>query len=948
MATGVELATGWVRVVPTVEGITPAITKGLAPAQSIADVEGKKTGKRFAGGLTAGIGPAALAAGVVAGFAGLYKIGSIFDEVSDTIRVGTGASGAALEGLTDVAKNVAKTVPASFEAAGSTVADLNTRLGLSGETLQTVASQYLEAGRILGEDVDIQSTTAAFSAFKIEGDAVSGAMDSLFQVSQATGVGMNQLASGVQTVAPALQNLGFSFEESISLVGALDKAGLNSQQVLAGMSKGLVTLARDGEEPQAAFQRVTGEIQSFVDQGNEAAALDLASQIFGTRGASQFVGAIQSGVVNLADMQGALGATGDTILGVGAETMDLAEQWTIFKNRAMEAIEPVASAIFGGLGTALGWVNQALANMPPMGELFAPVIPILSNLWQALQPVVQAFMEAGQTIWSALAPAFQQMWAAVSPLIPQLVQLWTTVSPVMLIFRALEPLLPQIASLFGQIAGVLGGALGQILPIVVDLVTTLGNVLGEVFAQIIPIVSNLLSTLVPVFASIVQAILPVVSTIISILAPVLGIVIEILGQVVAFILPILVPVIQLLGGIFSAVFTAIGAIIEWLWNSIGKPIFDAIAGVLNWIAKDVLGGFGLDWDKIMKGVSAVLGWLWNSVIKPIFDGIGVIFKWIWTSVIQPVIGFIQQALTNWGIVVDTVGKAVGKVWEGIGTVFNTVRDIISGVINHVTKVVNNVRKTFEDVVKGIKDAFRGIGKFIKDAFGPIADFLGGVGKAVSSFFGGMGDKARHFKGRLKDAASQTPSLGNPGPGTALARVKATLPTGLRITDTLSSPARDRALGLPRSANSYHYDAKNPAVDIAGPVPLLHQYAARLRAMGGWRQFLWQVAGHYDHIHVAHSGGMVSANWYRSPGDKWDERTVRTQVGETILPKGVSPVQVSAYIPDDGPAGGARTVLFRVGEREFVGYMEEVADSRVDAHEQERARQIGRGYEIRRG
>ena len=55
--------------------------------------------------------------------------------------------------------------------------------------------------------------------------------------------------------------LGFSFDQSAALIGTLDKAGMDADKTLAGMSKGLVTLAKDGEEPQAAFQRVTGEIE---------------------------------------------------------------------------------------------------------------------------------------------------------------------------------------------------------------------------------------------------------------------------------------------------------------------------------------------------------------------------------------------------------------------------------------------------------------------------------------------------------------------------------------------------------------------------------------------------------------------------------------------------------------------------------------------------------------
>ena len=285
---------------------------------------------------------------------GLYEVGGIFDDLGDTIRTGTGATGDALDGLIGVAEQVGAKVPAEFDKIGPVVADLNTRLGLSGDVLETVASQYLEAGRILGEDVDVQATSAAFSAFKIEGESVAAAMDSLFRVSQATGLGMNDLAKQVQANAPAMQNLGFSFEETAALVGQLDKAGLESTATLNAMSKGLVTLAKDGEEPQAAFRRVTGEIDALIARGDVAGAIDLASGIFGTRAANQFVGAVQSGTLELDNLVGSIGATGDTILGVGADTADFAESWQLVKNNALLALEPLGSQVFGMLGDALG------------------------------------------------------------------------------------------------------------------------------------------------------------------------------------------------------------------------------------------------------------------------------------------------------------------------------------------------------------------------------------------------------------------------------------------------------------------------------------------------------------------------------------------------------------------------------------------------------------------
>ena len=149
----------WLPVLPSMRGFGPALVKG---AGAEADKAGKSVGKRL--GTAIGLGVAAAGAGVAAAGAALYKVGEVFDEVSDTIRVGTGATGAALDGLVDSAKRVGQTVPADFEKVGSTVADINTRMGLSGDTLETVASQYLEAGRILGEEVDIGKTSAALNA----------------------------------------------------------------------------------------------------------------------------------------------------------------------------------------------------------------------------------------------------------------------------------------------------------------------------------------------------------------------------------------------------------------------------------------------------------------------------------------------------------------------------------------------------------------------------------------------------------------------------------------------------------------------------------------------------------------------------------------------------------------------------------------------------------------
>lgn len=396
---------------------------------------GKLSGKLGPGLLAAAGGVAAIAAGAIEAGKFLYGVGETFDEVEDTIRVGTGAIGDDLDGLVDSAKNVGTTVPAQFEDIGPVIADLNTRLGLTGPVLETVASQYLEAGRILGEDVDIQSSTAAFTAFGIEGEAVSGAMDTLFRVSQGTGVGINDLTASIQKQAPALDMLGFSFDQSAALIGTLDKAGMDADKTLAGMSKGLVTLAKDGEEPQAAFQRVTGEIEGLINKGDQAAALDLASTLFGTKGATQFVGAIKSGSLSMEALNAAAMGTGDTILGAGAATMDAAEKWDLLKNKALVALEPIGSFIFNSLGVALDWVMNLVDSVN--FDAFSAGIGPLTGIGELIGGLVTAIRDYLTPIIEYLLPVVQ-----------------TTIST---IISLIQPIITIITGIFQTLAGLVTG-----------------------------------------------------------------------------------------------------------------------------------------------------------------------------------------------------------------------------------------------------------------------------------------------------------------------------------------------------------------------------------------------------------------------------------------------------------------------------------------------------------
>lgn len=712
-AQGAKLATGWLELTVSSRGAQQQITQDVVPGATRAgDAAGASLGSRMLTGMKRALGVAAVTAAAVGVVTGLYGIGRTFDEVSDTIRTGTGATGAALAGLEDVAKQVGTSIPTSFEAAGSTVADLNTRLGLSGDTLRTVASQYLEAGRILGQDVDIQGTTAAFTAFRIEGEDVAGAMDTLFQVSQATGVGMNELARGARDTAPALQAIGFGFEDAISLVGSFDKAGLNSTQIMASMSRGLVNLAKDGEEPAVAYQRVIRELQGFVDAGDTAAALDLAGKVFGTRGASQFVGALQSGVLNMEDLMSATGATADTILGVAAETASAGEQWQIFKNKATAALEPLGSLLFNAVGTGLARVNV----------LFDQVGPAMSGVAAAVGPV-----------FSQIGSAFAPLGAVFSQLLPPLLELWQALSPVSILFQALTPVIPQLVSLVSTLATSLGGALvgaitqiapplvqvasvlvgalttglQAILPPVAEFATLLGGVLAEAIGiiapalvdivtligdgltQVLGLVSPLLTQLAPIFGQIVSAVTPLVSAVLQLISPLLQLIGPILQPLIQLFTAILTPILGLIQPILGLlvpalqfVATVLGTVIGWVAQAIG------------WFVKFVTGN---------QQAGAQFQQVWNT-IAGFFQGIGRTIASIWNGMISGISQFVGKVIGFF----TSIPQKIGEVFAGAGRwLYDAGRNIVEGLINGAGALLSNIGNFFLNLVPDwIKGPFK--------------------------------------------------------------------------------------------------------------------------------------------------------------------------------------------------------------------------------------------------
>lgn len=270
-------------------------------------------------------------------------------------------------------------------------------------------------------------------------------------------------------------------------------------------------------------------------------------------------------------------------------------------------------------------------------------------------------------------------------------------------------------------------------------------------------------------------------------------------------------------------------------------IWDQIVSIGTWLVETVWPGF-LTWlQRLPENIRVAAGNIWNRLIN--------IPTWL-TETVWP-------AFKTWlGNLPENIKTAAGNIWRSMGSI----GDYLAGQWTKLTQWLGDLPGKIARKVGNLWDwLFGGVTKGWSDSQdGAVGDAPGGAA--------------------LKGIRGPNVTAG----GLAASRVSAALKAfpGLHITETLGNRAWDVANGVNRSPNSYHYDAQNPAVDIAGPTSMLNQLYRVLVGMGGWRQMLWQVPGHYDHIHVANTGGKV-------PGHgNGDTVPFRLTPGEFVLRKAV--------------------------------------------------------------
>lgn len=540
-------------VVNLAGSIDPSLGKAIESAQK--KISGLNV-KALAVG--AAVGGIAVATGKAVVEAGKYlkDLGSQFDGAADAIRIGTGATGDALDGLLDDFDEVYKSVPTTMEDASKAIADYNTRLGLTGPQLQEISKQALQVSDMLGDDLGgvIEESSQAFQQWNIDADNMGGAMDYIFKVSQSTGMGFTDLMSNMQKFGPQLQEMGYSFETASALMGQLDKAGVNTEEVLSAMKKSVGALAKEGI---SASDGLAMYYEQIKNAGTAAEAASIASEIFGTKAGSTMAAAIRDGTLAVGDLTESLMENGETIAGAAEDTYDFAERLQIMKQGLEVALKPMANTVFDGLNKF----------MPVLQKLMEQIVPVISDAVEAAAPFVEEFLMGAAAALEDVLPLISQLAA---DLLPILTQLMSTLLPPLL--SLVQTLLPPLMQIVGAILPPIASLLSTILPMITQIVSAVLPVLVQIISALLPVITPLLEVALQIVNDVIMPLLPPLMQIVQALLPPLV-------SLLNLVMPILSPLLALLQPIASVLGTIADVIAKIV--SFGSGVISKIAGLFG-------------------------------------------------------------------------------------------------------------------------------------------------------------------------------------------------------------------------------------------------------------------------------------------------------------------------------------------------------------------------------
>lgn len=666
-----------------------------------------------------------------------------FNEVdagSDAIITATGATGKLAEGMDNVYKSIASSLPIdNLENIGKVIGEMNTQFGFTDEKLQHASEKMLKFSEITGSDVvaSTQNAKQAISVFHMSSDDLDSVLDDVAKTAQDTGVSVDDLFQKAIEGAPQLQELGLSFSDSVKLLGAFEQAGVDGSAALSSLSKAAVNYAKDGKSLTDGLAETQDKILNATDQTE---ALNAAAEVFGTKGAVRMVDAIQRGVLNLNDLGGAASDSQGTVETTFSNTLDPIDEETValnnvklamaeFGSAISEAVAPILEALVPIIQKVAKWFSSLSGTSKTIIVVIGGIAMVISALLPILAVVAGGIAAAGG------AMAF--LTGVLLPVAGIIAGIIAVVAAVVAVIKNWGDITDWLSEKWNAFKDWMSGLWDSISEKIQGVWNGIKDFFADIWEQIYNVIEGPLKFIEGTIGAVMYAIQAVIYTV---------------WEVIKFALK---SAWNWIKDTASAIFTPVANFFSGIWNGIK----DTATGIWNSI-KGTLGGI---WDSIKEKAMDTFSSVWKFIkdgFNNLKDTLGGIVKGIANAIVKPIGGAVNGVINGVNWVLDKVGSdkqfalwEVPKFARGTGGIPKDTLGIVNDQKGSTYKemIVPPHGKPFipegRDVVLPLEKGTKIMpANQTKSFLEELPHFASGIGE----FFGGVWDTVKDFTGSVWD------------------------------------------------------------------------------------------------------------------------------------------------------------------------------------------------------
>lgn len=330
----------------------------------------------------------------------------------DTIITKTGATGEQLDGLEQSMRNVFGSIPTSAEEAGVAIGEVNTRFGVYGDELEELSTQFIEFAKINGTDLlgSIDAVDAIMTKYGVDASHTGEVLGLLTKVGQDTGISMDTLESALSTNGATLKEMGLDLTGSINLLAEFEANGVDATTAIAGLKKAQQNATAEGKSLQDALGET---IQNIKDATDETDALQIATDLFGKKGAAEMTQAIREGRLSVDDLTASLGDYATTVEDTFNATLDPPDQAAValnnlkiagseLGNTIMTAVAPILEDLISKIQDLVAWFSSLDESQKQtivvIGAIVAAAAPAIIMIGKVVSGVGSIITAAGSLV----------------------------------------------------------------------------------------------------------------------------------------------------------------------------------------------------------------------------------------------------------------------------------------------------------------------------------------------------------------------------------------------------------------------------------------------------------------------------------------------------------------------------------------------------------------------